>query len=488
MQTKRSIERLLFSCPEVNCSDYSVYPLVSYEEFMAMEQEFCAETSHVHIYPFVRKREDGKGYIDLYIWDLMLYPESFRRVIICDGYRLSEAEETGFFEYINSDFLFCDKEELKRLNEKIVQQFPSWHYVDYSSYHIREALDHMYFASHCSGAREILYKANLNRIAANLDKIPSYNMVGSNPESIIGYDLPLKLLRILNQPFLISRLYSEKSITQCRAVYKEYSGYIGKRLPSNGQWTYLETLYNNEGMFAGHSFIRALYEKLFFTESDRSLGEYEQFIILRDEIAEIRKIKIPKPEDVGYMVEKLERIRECKSDNTKVDPLFRERKKENIYEYAGEKYVITMPESSMEICKEAIAQGNCVMDYIEKHAFGHTTILFVRRIGSPQKSFVTMEVKDRTIEQVYGRFNTLPKKDVFEFLKEYARTHWLIYDPYELIMRSIVNDEFDCNEELWKYAETFFKNNYIVIEEDDKERSYTQMTLEECFPEVFVQD
>ena len=57
----------------------------------------------------------------------------------------------------------------------------------------------MYFASHPSGAREILYKAELANIAYHLHQLPTYNIIGSTPEKIIGNKLPLKLLRILNQ-------------------------------------------------------------------------------------------------------------------------------------------------------------------------------------------------------------------------------------------------------------------------------------------------
>jgi len=112
--------------------------------------------------------------------------------------------------------------------------------------------------------------------------------------------------------------------------------------------------------------------------------------------------------------------------------------------------------------------------------------LFVRRVNEPEQSFVTMEVKDRVIEQVYGRFNSLPKKEVYEFLKEYARARWLLCDPYKLITRGMDDDEFDCDEELWEYAEEFRKKHYPAMEEYVEEQSYTQMTFEEIFPEIFI--
>ena len=50
--------------------------------------------------------------------------------------------------------------------EHIVRRnFPEWHYAEYDKDEIGNALSHLYFASHRSGIREILYKAGLNNLA-----------------------------------------------------------------------------------------------------------------------------------------------------------------------------------------------------------------------------------------------------------------------------------------------------------------------------------
>ena len=100
MDNNRSIERLLFPCPEVDSSDYSAYPPVSPEEFMVMEQGFRDDSSHVCLSPYARLTKAGKAFIDIYVWDLMLYPYNYRRFIICEGYRLSEEEENAFLKYV----------------------------------------------------------------------------------------------------------------------------------------------------------------------------------------------------------------------------------------------------------------------------------------------------------------------------------------------------------------------------------------------------
>ncbi len=207
-QTRR-IERQLYKCPEVDCSDYTEFPPLDKVDYMAMEQEYCEDSSLVHIFPFVRENDKGVWYIDIYVWDLMLYPEAFRRFVICSGYCLPEILEDSFFEYIRGDFICLDEEQMERFNDSVIEHFPECHYISYSGYYAGQALEHLYYASHKSGMREILYKADLNLIAYHLDEIPACNVVGSTPEAIVGHGIPLPLLRIMNHPFLIKNLFNE---------------------------------------------------------------------------------------------------------------------------------------------------------------------------------------------------------------------------------------------------------------------------------------
>ena len=147
--------------------------------------------------------------------------------------------------------------------------------------------------------------------------------------------------------------------------------------------------------------------------------------------------------------------------------------------------IAIMPESSIDMCKEAISQGNCLMEYLEDHASGETTILFIRRSENPSLSFVTMEVKDWIVKQVYGKYNSIPSREVLEFLKEYSRTHWILFDPYEIVSGYAENEEYFCDfdEDVFEYAQEYHERNHI--EEYPEEDEYVQMTIAECFPAAF---
>ena len=483
----RKIERRLCRCPEIDCSDDAGFPLPDEAEFKAMEQNYCEDLSRVYIFPFVRENKKGVWYVDVYVWDQMLYPEAFRRFIICTGYCLPEILESSFLEYIKGNFACLDKVQMERFNSSIISKFPDWHYVRYPASCIGQALEHIYYASHRSGMREILYKADLNLIAFYLDKIPSCNLIGSTPKEIIGRGMPLNLLRILNHPMLIENLFSEESAEHCREVYKRYGGHIGRKRVSAGQWYYLDELYCNDGTFAGHGFIRALFELLSPPGSEFFLEDYAEFLRLRDEIADIKKVKLPGPDDVLYAVGQLKKISICRHGKTWEDILISARKKQAEYEYSGERYSVVMPGSAMDICQEALLQGNCVTDYLGDHASGKTTILFLRMKDRSEKPFVTLEVKDGAVRQVYGRYNSLPEKEVYIFLESFAKARRLLYDPDMLIFGNTDDiDDPECDADLLEYAEDFHRRNDPGAGTGRSDETVcTQITLEELYPEVF---
>lgn len=479
-----NMERLMFSCHEMDSVDIDGYPRVTHEQFMEIALEFDEDQSFVHIYPFVRQMDDGTGYIDIYVWDLLLYPARYRRFIIREGYRFTAVDESDFFHYLSRRFLSIDEESMECMDEMVMKLFPDWHFKLYSSDEMMTALNHMYFASHRCGAREILYKAGLECIASVLDEIPAYNIIGTTPEKIIGNGLPLKLLRIMNRRNMAYKLEDEEGIRFCKEVYGRYAGYMGKEIPSPVQWQYLEELYKNDGRFGGHGFIRSLYEKLADTNDEGCLMDYEEFLKLRDEIRDLRKMKIPAAYDVDDVVARLKQYKKCKYENEAADICIRDRKRCSTYEYVGAKYCVVMPGSSLDIGKEAIYQGNCLMDYIDAHASGETTILFVRMSDDPKRPFVTIEVRSGVIIQVRGRFNALPSRDVYEFLSDYARKHWLFINPYKLIEESVTYDISDLDDELLDYAKAYYKKYYP--QKNSAEIGCTQLTVEDCFPELFV--
>ena len=125
------------------------------------------------------------------------------------------------------------------------------------------------------------------------------------------------------------------------------------------------------------------------------------------------------------------------------------------------------------------------MDYICKHATGEITILFLRKKDRPDEPFVTMEVKDWQIKQVYGCCITIPRKDVFQFLVEKYSKKALFMD-LESMIDNYLDEEDKPDDELMEYFSSFLRSNansMVTCNQDENE--YIQLTLADVFPDVF---
>ena len=185
MENLDNLSRLFFECPELDCEDINLYPMIISEEYMSMVMDYASDESLVKVYAYLSESISGLPYIEIYIWDKMLYPKQYFRIVIAEGYRLNAENESLFLKYIHSERMIIDKRQFDRFIIKARETFQHWHLEDYSYRQIEFVLEHLYFASHRSGVKEILYKAGLYRIAFFLDKVASVNLVGSTPESII---------------------------------------------------------------------------------------------------------------------------------------------------------------------------------------------------------------------------------------------------------------------------------------------------------------
>ena len=69
------------------------------------------------------------------------------------------------------------------------------------------------------------------------------------------------------------------------------------------------------------------------------------------------------------------------------------------------RYRFIYPESTQEIKDEAVSQNNCVASYIKQVISGNCDILFLRTKENPDKSLVTIEVRNGKIVQAKQKFN-----------------------------------------------------------------------------------
>lgn len=82
------------------------------------------------------------------------------------------------------------------------------------------------------------------------------------------------------------------------------------------------------------------------------------------------------------------------------------------YEYKFKDYCFIYPDSTQDIKDEAVQQNNCVASYIDKVIDGKCHIMFLRKRETPDKSLVTIEIRNNQIVQALRRFNNpITEKD-----------------------------------------------------------------------------
>ena len=76
------------------------------------------------------------------------------------------------------------------------------------------------------------------------------------------------------------------------------------------------------------------------------------------------------------------------------------------YNFEDERFTIYVPRTPRELVEEGRMQSNCVAkNYTEKHFNDVSTICFLRDKQSPDESFYTIEICNRTLYQKYGYLN-----------------------------------------------------------------------------------
>lgn len=80
-------------------------------------------------------------------------------------------------------------------------------------------------------------------------------------------------------------------------------------------------------------------------------------------------------------------------------------------EINGLKFVL--PKKASDIVNEGSALRHCVSTYVDRHASGTITIVFIRNAETPKKPLYTMEFCKKEIVQIRAKYNQDPPKEVW---------------------------------------------------------------------------
>ena len=94
---------------------------------------------------------------------------------------------------------------------------------------------------------------------------------------------------------------------------------------------------------------------------------------------------------------------------------------EGMFTYGGHRFAVLALRSAKEIIGEGTAQSNCVGSYSTSVASGHSFIFSLRRLDTPSKSWITVEVDENNwIVQSYQTYNQSISGQATEYLSAWA--------------------------------------------------------------------
>lgn len=417
-------EKTFYRTKKVNVNDF---PILSEHEFINMEIEAGKHRDAICCYPYYC--HSGKiSYIDIYVWDV-LQENGYKRFVITKGCLFEPEDEKQFKEYMSSDILIEDS-MAQVIIERINTEHADVHIMKYSD--LRHVLLHTYYTFHRNGVREVLFKANLNVIAAGLDSIEEYNLIGTSPQNILG--LPIKMLRALNHKDGIGCLVRLMDREELRGIYTTFHGYICRGKLNKYQVLYLRELY-----CSCEKLNKKKFEFLGNVRTDSQYYDYLKYVEYKQVVDDYYPIlpKYPQLNELGHMCEICNQIEwyienesYCNRRYLPVKYVYKRK-----YEYEDDVYQIIVPQDVSEILMEAAQQHNCVYNYVEDVILGDTAILFMRKKARNLKALVTIEVKNGAILQAYRKFNEELYEEELAFVKKYARDK-------NLVIRMENNEEF----------------------------------------------
>ncbi len=154
-----------------------------------------------------------------------------------------------------------------------------------------------------------------------------------------------------------------------------------------------------------------------------SRSDYYLYI---DYIKMINKLGIPLSSKNKYpsdlkkshddLVDKIEIIKSKKKD----DAIKKHAKKFEKYQIDHDNLAIIVADNSTSLINESKNNHNCVRTYIDKVANGTTMIFFIRKKNDIDKSFVTLELKNKNIIQAYADHNSQIDDKSKEFIKYWS--------------------------------------------------------------------
>ena len=425
-----SIDSNIFNCPVLTEELLREYYPISTMEELEEYIDFSEDIIKLVVLASMKTNLRGEKYIEVLFVDKEY---SIYRVVIQKGYVMNEKDENIFKDNLNLR-IKIDFYMFAKLQNDVNKYYSDIQLRHYYKDEIAPYLMRLYYTTH-RGPREILYKANLDNIAEELDYVEDYNIVGSTPEKILG--LPLNLIKIINNNKDIGKIIYHESREEIRTLYYKYSDYFGrKNLPNKYQFLYLEEHEEITGTFDKSVFWSL--SKCYFNTMYCCFKECCDLVKRLGKRSPYKKMiyteGIFEAKDILECIMKLEGIL---SDDEFVKPKMTEER--YIYEEPfGE--VVIVPKTFMEIVAEAINLKNELYKNFEQIIYSNIHILFFRKKDNPSKSYITIFIHKNKVISARKKNDMDPSWDDLIFIKGFAN-YYNIHCDMDSLTSANLEDE-----------------------------------------------
>ncbi len=362
---------------------------------------------------------DYGNYIEVVIYNEQIQ-SSLHRFIFAPDYHWSIEEEEIFAGLVLHEVMAYSAFYGNTIFEKFASQYPQWHLKQYSGKPLR-MMDHIHQCQHPGTVKETLYKAGLDEIAVQIDKIEEYNMIGVSPSDIFS-GLNMRLLKAINIPEGIPLIDCEWKRQKMLLLQNKYAWLFQDKWNAALCQYLLRLLQEGADCGSIAKRLRRHYEKLrdFWARSQWS--SYIEFLhqkeCVEEKLAEFLKKNEDDIDDLYIrrlyrylIVEKEEWDEKIRKSNQKRNP---------DYEYEDDTFVLFYPRTIEDFVIEARKQRNCLMEYLDAYMENVTDLLLLRQKTNPTEPYVTVEIFEGNIRQAYTRFNRTPEKATKLWLQDYA--------------------------------------------------------------------
>lgn len=359
-------------------------------------------------------------------------PEIVKRFTFYEDYVWELEDEDFFYENcLSNSRLTYTYAAINPIYKYYSNKYQQWHLNRYYTEDIK-LLDHIYHCMRKNSAKEILYKAGLDELAANINDIDEYNLLSSKPSDI--YDgITVKTLKALNCRYgslLLKSLGNRIFIKELNMKFPD----LFKGAMNDAQCRYLNQLIDDK-LAVGEA-GRLFKSRCSSLASMWAPSQYGLFMLKEKQMKENERI-VEKLEEIDPIYQEyffnrrldqdeMNRLRYyLLQDRENLDKKIRRANRKRLYDLQERNmgYVVRFPQTINDFCREAVYMRNCLLGYVDAFVNNDTDILFIRKIDNFNKPFITMEIYEGELMQAYHRFNKDCTEDEADWIRSYCARH-----------------------------------------------------------------